>query len=48
MKNFFQQIGIGYIDNSNITENHVGMKKLHLNSNRNIAFAKNLINITEN
>ena len=26
MKNFSQQKGIGYIDNSNITENHLGMK----------------------
>ena len=48
MKNFCQQKGIGYIDNSNITENHLGMKNLQLNSKGNTAFAKNLINFTEN
>ena len=47
IKNFCQQNGIGYIDNSNTTENHLGMKKLHLNSKGNTAFAKNLINVIE-
>ena len=47
-KNFCQQKGIGYIDNSNIIENHLGTKKLHLNSKGNTAFAKNLINFIEN
>ena len=48
IKNFCQQKGIGYIDNSNITENHLGMKKLHLNSKGNTEFAKNLINFVKN
>ena len=48
MKNFCQQKGIGYIDKSNITENHLGLKKLHLNSKRNTAYAKNLMNFIEN
>ena len=48
MKNFCQQKRIGYIDNSNITENHLGMKNLHLNSKGNNAFAKNLINVIQN
>ena len=48
MQNFCQQKGIGYIDNSNITENHFGMKKLHLNSKGNTEFAKNLINFVKN
>ena len=48
MKNFCQQKRIGYIDNSNITENHLGMKNLHLNSKGNTAFAKNLINVIQN
>ena len=48
MKNFCQQKGIGYIDNSNIIENHLGLKKLQLNSRGNTAFAKNLINFIEN
>ena len=47
-KNFCQQKEIGYIDNSNIIENHLGTKKLHLNSKGNTAFAKNLINFIEN
>ena len=48
MKNFRQRKGIGYIDNNNITENYLGMKKLHLNSKGNTAFAKNMINLIEN
>ena len=48
MKNFCQQKGIGYIDKSNTTENHLGLKKLHLNSKRNTAYAKNLMNFIEN
>ena len=48
MKNFCQQNGIGYMDNSNITENHFGVKKLHLNSKGNTAFAKNLTKFIEN
>ena len=35
-------------DNSNIAENHLGMKELVLNSKGNTAFAKNLINFIEN
>ena len=48
MKNFCQQKGIGCIDNSNITENHLGVKKLHLNSKGNTGFAKNLIDFIDN
>ena len=48
MKNFRQRKGIGYIDNNNITENYLGMKKLHLNSKGKTAFAKNMINFIEN
>ena len=48
MKNFCQQKRIDYIDNSNNTENHLGMKKLYLNGKGNTAFAKNLINFIEN
>ena len=42
-----KQKGIRYIDNINITENHHGMRKLHLNSQGNTAFAKNLKNFIE-
>ena len=48
MKDFCQQKGIRYIDNSNITENHLHLKKLLPNSKGNTAFAKNLKNFTEN
>ena len=48
MKNFRQRRGIDYIDNNSITENYLGMKKLHLNSKGNTAFAKNMINFIEN
>ena len=48
LKNFCQQKRIDYIDSSNNTENHLGMKKLHLNGKGNTAFGKNLINFIEN
>lgn len=48
MKNFCEQKGIRYINNINITENHHGMRKLHLNSKGNAAFAKNLKNFIGN
>ena len=48
MKNFGQQKVIAYVDNSNIKENNLGMKKLHLHSKGNTVFAKSLINFIEN
>ena len=48
MKNFCQQKVIVYVDNSNIKENNLGMKKLHLHSKGNTVFAKSLINFIEN
>ena len=39
------QKGIGFIDNSGITEIHLGDEKLHLNRKRNSVFAENLLHI---
>lgn len=44
LKDFCNQNAINYLDNSNIEERSLGMKKLHLNRNGNRHFAKNLIN----
>ena len=38
---FFKQKNIGLIDNENLKENHLGIKKLHLNRKGNTLFAKN-------
>ena len=43
-KNFYTQKSIGLIDNENLKENQLGIKKLHLNRKGNTRFAKNLLN----
>ena len=43
LKNFCRQQKINLISNDNIKEEHLGIKKLHLNS----IFAKNLLHFTE-
>ena len=43
-KNFCTQKSIGLIDNENLKENQLGIKKLHLNRKGNTRFAKNLLN----
>ena len=48
LKNCCHQKGIGYIDNSNITEDSLGIKKLHLNRKGNNFFAKNLVKYLNN
>ena len=47
LKNFCNQKNIHLILNDNIKENHLGIKKLHLNRKGNNIFAKNLLNIIE-
>ena len=47
LKNYCMQKNIGYIDNANLKENHLGVKKLHLIRKGNILFAKNLLNFIE-
>ena len=44
-KNFCYQKNLHLILNDNIQENHVGIKKLHLNRKGISIFAKNLLNI---
>ena len=49
LKNFYNQKNIHLILNDNIKDNHLGIKKLHLNRKGNSIFAKNLLNtIVEN
>ena len=43
MKNYFSQINIEYIENSNTKEEHLGKKKLHLNRRGNTILANNLL-----
>ena len=48
LKNYCRQKDIDYIDNSNITEDSLGIKKLHLNRKGNSFFAKNLLKYLNN
>ena len=48
LKNFCSQKNISLIDDSNIREEHSGVKKLHLNRRGNSLFAKNLLGFIEN
>ena len=48
LKNYCRQKDIGYIDNSNITEDSLGIKKLHLNRKGNSFLAKNLLKYLTN
>ena len=43
LKNYCNQKNIDYIDNSNIKEDHLGVKKLHLNKKGNSVLAKNFL-----
>ena len=43
LRNFCNQKNIDYIDNTNIKEDHLGNKKLHLNKRGNSVFAQNLL-----
>ena len=43
LKNFYSQKDIDYVDNTNINEDHLGVKKLHLNKKGNSMFARNFI-----
>ena len=47
LKNFCRQKNINLISNDNIKEEHLGIKKLHLNRKGNSIFAKNLLNFIE-
>ena len=47
LKNFCNQKNILLIDNGNIKEEHLGVKKLHLNRRGNSLFVKNLLDFIE-
>ena len=47
LKNFCNQKNIPLIDNGNIKEEHLGVKKLHLDRRGNSLFAKNLLGFIE-
>ena len=47
LKNFCRQKNINLISNDNIKEEHLGIKKLHLNKKGNCIFSKNLLNFVE-
>ena len=46
VNNFIKLAKLKFIDNTNITDKHLGRRGLHLNQNGNIIFAKNLLNAT--
>ena len=48
LKNYCRQKDINYIENSNINEDSLGVKKLHLNRKGNSCFAKNLLKYLSN
>ena len=48
LKNYCRQKDIGYLDNSNITEDSLGIKNLHLIRKGNSFFAKNLLKYLNN
>ena len=48
LKNYCRQKDIGYIDNSIITDDSLGIKKLHLNRKGSSFFAKNLLKYLTN
>ena len=43
LRNFCNQKNIDCIDDTNIKENHLDMKKLHLNNRGTSVFAQNLL-----
>ena len=43
LKNYCKQKNIDFVDNSNIIEEHLGSKKLHLNKRGNSILAKNIL-----
>ena len=47
LKNFCKQKNIKLILNDNLKEEHLGIKKLHLNRKGNTVFARNLLNFIE-
>ena len=48
MKNYCRQRDINYIENANLNEDCLGVKKLHLNRKGNSCFAKNVLKSLNN
>ena len=48
LRNFCRQKNIDFIDNENINESNLEIKKLHLNGKGNSTLVKNLLNYLEN
>ena len=48
LKNYCKQKNIDFVDNSNIIEEHLGSKKLHLNKRNNSILAKNILKYLRN
>ena len=48
LKNFCKQKNISFADNSNLKEEHLGLKKSHLNRIGNSILAKNFLSYFEN
>ena len=48
LKNLCKHKNLSFIDNSNSKEEHLGLKKLHLNRIGNSTFAKNFLSYLEN
>ena len=48
LKNFCKQKNLSFIDNSNLKDEHLGLKKLHLNRIGNSIFAKRFLSYLEN
>ena len=47
LKNYYSHKNVSLVNNENLKENHLGIKKLHLNRKGNTLFAKNLLNFKE-
>ena len=47
LKNYCKQKNIDFVDNSSITEEHLGSKKLHLNKRGNSFFSKEYLKVFE-
>ena len=43
LRNFCNQKSIDHINNTNIKENHMSIKKLHINKRDNLVFAQDLL-----
>ena len=45
LTNHLRQLKTDFVDNTNITSRHIGIKELHLNFSRTTQLAKNFVNV---